>query len=1197
MRPLLSAFLSIPALGGLFGALLLGGVVWLFAPALLGVESLWLLVLLSALPVLVWLAVFLFLFRRKRQRDAALVAGASQPDERALKASAAAAAATDEERAVAERLADALNAMKSASAGKGGYLYERPWYVLIGPPGSGKTTAIRHSGLDFPLAEGRVSGVGGTRNCDWWISEQAVLIDTAGRYTSQDSDAGADKAGWERFLDLLRRERPQQPLNGVIVAFGVDMLSRLDKAGREQHAQAVRRRVRELEQRLSQRLPVYFLVSKADLIVGFTEFFDDLDRETRAQVWGMTFKPEQTDEGAATGFGAEFAGLLQRLQARLLERLQGERGSDQRARIAGFPAQFASLEAPLGAFIQAAFGGSKLDPAPFLRGVYFTSGTQEGTPIDRLTGALSRTFGLDSSRPAAVMGQTGRSFFLGRFLRDLVFNEARLAVRDRGHEKRRRWLQIGTVAASVLALVVGLVWGWVAFGTESRRGEQVAAAVASAEQGAAGLPLDKVTPDADLVSLLPYLDTVLELPPAALGQGGRLGLSQEEKLVAAGRVAYKHALERTMLPRMLARLEGQIRREMQKPAYLYVATRVYLMLGRQGPLDASLIQEWMAADWAQVYPGAVAAPQREALMGHLDALLSSDFATYPLDGALVDEARRVFSRLPMSERVYARLRSTATDVAPWRPADSLGLSGQRLFVLRSGQPISQASVPGLFTAEGLHLSVLPRLPKAIQEAASESWVLGPEAAALAADSQQLETAVLREYARDYIAEWEKLIQSIVLVPFDGPTKAAEALNVLGAPNSPMRDLLQGMARQLSPGTAPAAPAGAASGAVTAASAADAAKTAHKVAKVVPKALGGGALAAGARAVAKPLQAGSRVAEALGGQAAALDPVAVVAETVETHFKPLREISGKPLDEIVAVLNQMYVQVAQVATAAPGSLPAPAPGLDPGQRLAAEAQRAPEPLAGWLLAASQSSAAVRAGGTKAGVAAAAAAQLAPFCKGVETRFPFRRDAAAPDMPLDDFIRLFGPNGAFDQFFAQNLRSLVDTSQKPWRPVATGGPSPVSAADIAQFQRAAAIRDAFFPVALPGQPSAALRFELVPLALDPGAKGAVLEADGAKTALAAGAAAGRGLALQWPARGAVALSFDGEGAASSIVNDGPWATLRFVARGKLVPTGVPDRLRLTLQQGARTAEFELRTGSIVHPFALRELGDFRCPQLAP
>ena len=69
------------------------------------------------------------------------------------------------------------------------------------------------------------AGVGGTRFCDWWLTERAVLIDTAGRYTTQDSDAEADKAGWERFLDLLKKNRPQQPLNGVlVVVLGVGLL-------------------------------------------------------------------------------------------------------------------------------------------------------------------------------------------------------------------------------------------------------------------------------------------------------------------------------------------------------------------------------------------------------------------------------------------------------------------------------------------------------------------------------------------------------------------------------------------------------------------------------------------------------------------------------------------------------------------------------------------------------------------------------------------------------------------------------------------------------------------------------------------------------------------------------------------------------------------------------------------------------------
>jgi type VI secretion system protein ImpL len=1197
VKAFLSALLSVPGLGGLVGALLLAVVVWLFAPALLGVESTWLLVLLAALPVLVWLAVMAFLVRRAVKRDAALVAGATEVDERAAKADAAAAAAEEEQRAVASRLADALAAMKAAGGGKGGYLYERPWYVLIGPPGSGKTTAIRNSGLQFPLAEGRVSGVGGTRNCDWWIAEQAVLIDTAGRYTTQDSDASSDKAGWDRFLDLLRRERPRQPLNGVIVAFGVDMLSRLDTADREQHAQAVRRRVRELETRLGQRLPVYFVVSKADLVAGFTEFFDDLDRETRRQVWGLTFAPASGPEGPIAGFGAEFGRLVTRLQDRVLERLQAERGPAQRAAIAGFPAQFASLEGPLAAFLQSAFGGSKLDPAPFLRGVYFTSGTQEGTPIDRLTGALSRTFGFDPSRPAAVMGQKGRSYFLGRLLLDLVFNEARLAVRDRGHERRGRRVRIGVVSASVLAVLAGVALGWHALSVESDRETKVAAATSAAAEAGSGLALDRVAVADDPARVLPYLDKVRALGPAAEGPGGHIGLSQEDKLGSAAAVTYKHALERVLLPRLLARLEGQIRAGMQQPAYLYVATRVYLMLGRQGPLEPGLVEEWMEADWAQAYPGAVGAPVREALMGHLKGLLEQDFATYALDGAMVDQARRIFSRMPMAERIYARLRTAAVEAPPWRPAEALGPAGQALFTTRSGQPLNDASVPGLYTVRGLHNGLLPRLSEGIADAASESWVLGPDAAAVAADPQQLEDGVLRLYAQDYVAEWQKLLDELDLVPFGSAAKAAEALNLLGAPNSPMRDLLRGVASQLSPGSPPpATPGAAAATAATGAALRGAAAAAGTVAGP-----GGVAGTAATAAGATPRAAASQVAEALGAAAApaAADPAAVVAAVVEARFRPLLDAAGPPLDGTLAVINELYVQVARLATQAPGAAaPSLGAGLDAGQRLNAEAQRAPEPLSRWLATAARSSSAVRSGGARAAVAAAAAQQLGPFCRGVEARFPFAVDPAAADMPMGDFVRLFGPGGAFDQFFGQTLQGVVDTSQRVWRPVSVdGGPPPVSASDVAQFQRAAAIRNAFFPAPLPGQAASSLRFEIVPLALGGGAASAVLEVDGARIDIAPGGAAGRAVAMQWPSRGRVVLSFDGEPPLPTMVNDGPWAALRFVARGQLSPGPVPDRLRLTVQQGARSAEFELRTSSIVHPFGMRELRDFRCPRLKP
>src|SRR5262249_40362982 len=84
------------------------------------------------------------------------------------------------------------------------YLYDLPWYVFIGAPGAGKTTALVNSGLRFPLADrlgkDAVRGVGGTRDCDWWFTDEAVFLDTAGRYTTQQSNQDVDAGAWKGFL-------------------------------------------------------------------------------------------------------------------------------------------------------------------------------------------------------------------------------------------------------------------------------------------------------------------------------------------------------------------------------------------------------------------------------------------------------------------------------------------------------------------------------------------------------------------------------------------------------------------------------------------------------------------------------------------------------------------------------------------------------------------------------------------------------------------------------------------------------------------------------------------------------------------------------------------------------------------------------------------------------------------------------------
>ncbi|MGB0129434.1 MAG: type VI secretion protein IcmF/TssM N-terminal domain-containing protein, partial [Rhodocyclaceae bacterium] len=155
--------------------------------------------------------------------------GAAQPE---------VSASAEEVATLRQRFEEALAKLKTARVGEGGktskvgalfgrrqYLYQLPWYIFIGAPGSGKTTALVNSGLQFPLAEshgaGAIRGFGGTRNCDWWFTDEAVLLDTAGRYTTQESNREVDASAWTGFLQLLKKHRPRRPINGIILTVSV----------------------------------------------------------------------------------------------------------------------------------------------------------------------------------------------------------------------------------------------------------------------------------------------------------------------------------------------------------------------------------------------------------------------------------------------------------------------------------------------------------------------------------------------------------------------------------------------------------------------------------------------------------------------------------------------------------------------------------------------------------------------------------------------------------------------------------------------------------------------------------------------------------------------------------------------------------------------------------------------------------------
>jgi type VI secretion system protein ImpL len=1109
-----------------------------------------------------------------------------------LAAGGGAAAGSQEMQAVSARLREALDTLKHSRFGRAAgrrWLYQLPWYVLIGPPGSGKTTALVNSGLNFPLSGkyGRrgIGGVGGTRSCDWWFTDEAVLIDTAGRYTSQDSAPEADQAAWIGFLRLLKKYRRRQPLNGIVVAIGTGELIASSDAERHTHAQRIRQRVAEIYAELGVRLPVYVLFTKADLIAGFIEFFDDLGREGRESVWGLTFdyiNPEP-DEGTLPQYGAEFDALIGRLNERLLERLQQESDLERRALVFGFPQQVASLRDLSELFLQEAFQANAFEQPVLLRGVYFASSTQVGAPFDRVMQVMSSMFGIRPD-PAMSAVANARSFFLTRLLREVVFGEAALVGADPRAERRRRRIALGVRVIAVAAVLGGGGAFGASFLANRMLVTKVEAATADFTARANALQPERVD-DADLRKVVPLLDRLRDLADGTTGPNpprlllASLGLSQLEKLRSQEAVAYRKALGDLLLPRLILRLETQLVQHIDDVDFVQAALKVYLMLGRQGPLDRDLVTRWLTLDWQAVYPTDVAL--RSDLDGHLRTLLAAPFPGIVLNGDIVGRARNTMRLVPPAQLVYAEITASpaARSLPEWRISDAAGPSAGMAFIRRSGQKLA-AGVPGLYTADGFWKVFLPELPEAARQATHDAWVLGSEGAGNdpTTNPAAVERQVTGLYLQDFAQHWDRLIGDISIARVGDLQGALRLLDVLSSPSSPIRLLVV------------------------------AASNATNLSRPLSNSGPSGAPSQGNAAAASEQYHLRRL---LGTPATDPDsPAGIAAAFTETHFQDLHALAAVPLnsapnaplpiDDVIGNLGRLYRSLSDAADE-PTPIQGGGGAASAADRIQAGAERLPQPVQGWVLGVTRTSASMSLDGHREKLVALWQSGDGPTCQAATTNhYPFEA-GATQDISLGDFARLFGRGGVFDSFFNDNLRTLVNTSQHPWRWCSVGSEKlGFGAEPLRSFELAAAIRDRYFIGATP-----TIGFTVTPVTLDGDAPSVTLTSDGQSVTYNRGGSA-TPVRLQWPGPGGsiganVTFTPNKRGAGSAgqasvpiqISASGPWALFHLLDLGQLRGQGSPDDFTLSFAAGGRRVRFDLQAESTVNPLAGNPATEFRCP----
>jgi type VI secretion system protein ImpL len=656
----------------------------------------------------------------------------------------------------------AVAALKASKLGRSGRdaLGILPWYVIIGPPGAGKTTALRNSGLKFPYAaRGGVRGVGGTRNCDWWLTNEAILLDTAGRWSTDDDD----REEWLSFLDLLHKTRPTKPINGILVAVSVTEL----QAGEDEIeplARKLRERVDEVMGRLEMVVPVYLLVTKCDLIPGFIETFGDMRDKERGQIWGTTLPLASENEERAAMFAERLDELSKVLEARALQRVGQERSLEARPRVYQFPRQFAALRQTLAHLCADLFADNAYQDAPIMRGVYFTSGTQEGRPIDRIMSKMAEAFGIRPRVVAAEPPAKPKSYFVRDLFTRVVIPDREVAVRSSRVLRRKRLGQFA-MAGGALAVAGAFLFLPLSSYTENRR--LIADGMAYVERlgRAKAAGVEKSGPL--LESIEPMSTRLARFETKGPDVSLRFGLYLGDKVMEPIETAIDRLLLRPLLAadaeQMLAGLRGTGRADGDA---LFGGLMLHLLLTQPKAADEPAPEQ--EERWEETWAARIAT----AAGGRWEALAGEGAASRArraVEGATTFYARRVHEsivlpdrRAPVVSRVRAALLGSGdgdllSDLVrdPSMPRDLrlIDLVGGAVTVFQKpGEPRVNArnlgpTVPGAFTPEGWKL-VKKRLELLAEDkqADEDGWVLGEQRKKAAVDVVALQTAYFRRYA-------------------------------------------------------------------------------------------------------------------------------------------------------------------------------------------------------------------------------------------------------------------------------------------------------------------------------------------------------------------------------------------------------------------------------------------------------------------
>jgi type VI secretion system protein ImpL len=952
-------------------------------------------------------------------------------------------------RLIFEETAAALKSSKFAKGRAGAEaMTALPWYLVLGPSGSGKRSFLRHSGLQFPLTSARAKfsdEEGVSDPVGLWCANEGVFLDLAGSLIDDD-------ARWDTCLKLIKHYRKSQAVNGILLLVSLPNLAAVSRSAVDASAQAMRTRLNQAMQRLGVVCPVYLAFTQCDRILGFRETFSALAGAERDQVWGVTFPNRAAVEQPAKRFEEEFGRLQDQVSARVPFRIGTAGGADEARGIAVFPRQLAAMQDATVRFIDVLFQSSAFQESPLLRGVYFTSATEQGDPIDYVLDGLARTVGVTTViGPSVSRSPAPRSAFIKELLTGIVAPDATLVTPTTETDRRHRRLLMGGlvgVSLTTLLLTGGLIRSYV-------NNRDLATDLLAAEKQSLRMTFHDERRFADNVLLLDRFRVPVEELAAYEKQGVplrlSLGLYRGTELSPVSRDVFFHLFNTVYLDHTRTAIEAALKHFLAQPASsgaamesdsYYTLLKLYLMLSEPNRLDRDYVAGKLRTLWdgllASHYGTDVPKELPEAIHGQIDlyaGIVDAGHLPLPtIDHNLVSRVRLALHAIPLPHRYFSRMQREAPSItlAAFTPEPyriDKAVAGQRQVVLTN-----TLAVPALFTPDGWRILFPFVRDKVLKEAGQEAWVLNVEEV----PPKEMEAAIERIYFDEYVRQWRRFVQGTKMLSAERLPDIANRLEVLSRKNSQLLALLKDVDRH-----------------TRLVSLTEQAQ--DKFFDLLP----------GAKSSETPVQK---------------NPVQLTFESFHEFVTPFGEAKEAAVDKYMAELGKAASSLAVLAQAGPGDQDLKDPRDLRQARLATEVLlrqlegEVREDFRPLLVQPFLLAQATATKGELHDLNRAMKQDLAGLCsQTVASRYPFRKsDQPGGDLTFTDLAAFFHPqSGAFWRFYQSKLKSSVQEENGRW--VVKVSDMPVGPGFLETLRQADLISQGFFGK---GTPEPRIAFELRP-----------------------------------------------------------------------------------------------------------------------